>query len=375
MYQLFIRLFEFSSVKAGWSRALEGMRGLAAIAVFFVHYRDQITDWLPEDSITRMVAEVLGFLGHTGVDFFFLLSGYLLYGIAINPHFLALPYFKRRFIRIYPTYMVVFPLYLLLYYLVPTDKVVPTEMGPYLTFFLANMTLAPPFIYADDLFITVAWSLRLEVMFYVLLPLTVFLFRLRERGRAQRLLIFVGVWFAILFFMPEQLRASMFVFGMVLWEYQKGGELAVSTRGLNGLALLLLAVTYGLMVGVRLEGIPWEPWREVAHYCLFVSAFTLAAAAMRGEGWLADFFSWRPLCWVGNFSYSFFLTHGLTIKAFFVVLAWFFPHAQPVASSWYWLLLPPVFLLCCLVSALLFLLVERPLSLDGRGIALLWGRS
>jgi exopolysaccharide production protein ExoZ len=66
--------------------------------------------------------------------------------------------------------------------------------------------------------------------------------------------------------------------------------------------------------------------------------------------------------WLGNMSYSYYLLHGLALKACFIVLA----KALPVShyGSWlFWALLPLMFGLTLIPTALLFLAVERPLSL------------
>lgn len=82
-------------------------------------------------------------------------------------------------------------------------------------------------------------------------------------------------------------------------------------------------------------------------------------------GWLLRAFSWTPLRWLGNMSYSYFLLHGLALKGAFLALT----TVLPVAShgAWFfWGLLPVMFSLTLIPAAVLFIAVERPFSLSSR---------
>ena len=63
-------------------------------------------------------------------------------------------------------------------------------------------------------------------------------------------------------------------------------------------------------------------------------------------------------------SYSYYLLHGLALKAGFLFLSKILSPA--LHDSWiFWVLLPPMFALTLIPTAALFLLVERPFSLKG----------
>jgi peptidoglycan/LPS O-acetylase OafA/YrhL len=70
--------------------------------------------------------------------------------------------------------------------------------------------------------------------------------------------------------------------------------------------------------------------------------------------------SWAPLRWLGNMSYSYYLIHGLTLKFVFLVVGIIVPKDFDMAAS----MLLPAFAVTLVPSALLFLLVERPVSLQ-----------
>jgi peptidoglycan/LPS O-acetylase OafA/YrhL len=65
-------------------RPMEGLRGLAVILVFFVHYHALSAPWIPSSSLTATIAYILHEIGYTGVDLFFVLSGFLITGLLLD---------------------------------------------------------------------------------------------------------------------------------------------------------------------------------------------------------------------------------------------------------------------------------------------------
>lgn len=111
------RTFEISHTAYKAIRPMEGIRGFAVFLVFLVflvHYMTLIQPWLLENSMTFQVALYTHSIGNIGVDLFFVLSGYLIYGMLIQKHRPFKNYLLRRVQRIYPTFSVVFVIYLVL---------------------------------------------------------------------------------------------------------------------------------------------------------------------------------------------------------------------------------------------------------------------
>ena len=63
-------------------QAMEGLRGIAVFLVFLVHYSSLISPWLKYDTIH--IASFIHSAGQIGVDLFFVLSGFLIYGTIIK---------------------------------------------------------------------------------------------------------------------------------------------------------------------------------------------------------------------------------------------------------------------------------------------------
>src|SRR5712664_3857285 len=76
--------------------SMEGMRGLAVLLVFFVHFHALFGSYVESQSWVYSVSRFLGVAGDTGVDLFFVLSGYLSYGMLTRRPVGYLKFMRRR---------------------------------------------------------------------------------------------------------------------------------------------------------------------------------------------------------------------------------------------------------------------------------------
>jgi peptidoglycan/LPS O-acetylase OafA/YrhL len=72
--------------------------------------------------------------------------------------------------------------------------------------------------------------------------------------------------------------------------------------------------------------------------------------------------TWAPARALGNISYSYYLIHGLTLKAAFMIVGAVYP--PHVATPLFWVLLLPMFAATIVPAFCLFTLVERPFSIE-----------
>lgn len=359
--------FELQGNYKGWIHSIEGFRGLAAFLVYLVHYATLIRPWVPEKSPTYYVSETLFSIGNVGVDIFFAISGFLIYAMLIRRDRPFLPYARRRIARIYPVFLAVMLIYTALSFVVPSESKIPADAGEAVRYLIANYLLLPG-IFDIEPMITVAWSLSYEMFFYLVIPVIITLLGLRKIPGRLRILIWSLFWVVGYFAMPGHFRASMFIVGILVFETS---QLISRERGAAFITFCALAAFTGVLafkVSIYFDVVTFTNAGRVSKVMLFGACYLLCIAVFCKEGWLSRWFSGRYLRYFGNMSYSFYLIHGLTLKFIFLVMGVLLPAETYASSLWFWVLFLPAFLASCVVSAVLFLLVERPFSLDGVGV-------
>lgn len=351
--------FELSRGGGGHNvRPMEGLRGFAVFLVFLVHYVTLVRPWISGESALLVFTSVLHTIGNTGVDLFFVLSGYLIYGSLISRPQQFVRFISRRVERIYPAFVIVFVTYVALSFAFPTENKIPASVSEGMIYLLQNLLLLPG-LFPIEPMITVAWSLSYEMFYYLVIPVFITLFRMRDRSTVLRVSFFsiaaavTAIYCAVC---GGPVRLIMFVSGILLHEAVNSCRIP-TPNSFTG----LLALAFGLLA--TLLPMAGSSGSTLKVSILFVSFFVLCLACFRDPyAWLPRAFSWTPLRWLGNMSYSYYLLHGLALKAGFLALAVVLPVADH--GSWlFWALLPTMFALTLFPTAVLFLAVERPYSL------------
>lgn len=138
--------------------------------------------------------------GNFGVELFFVLSGFIL-GLPFARYYLLngsiisiKSYFLRRLSRLEPPYIIV--MFSLLIGSIFISKNLSITDGT--QSFLASIGYMHNFIYAEPSLInTVAWSLEIEIQFYILAPLLSLFFSIKNNITRRTLLIFTTLFFSV----------------------------------------------------------------------------------------------------------------------------------------------------------------------------------
>lgn len=326
--------------KSAYYVALDGLRALAVIMVFFQHYGGGH-------------AFIFGW-GWTGVDIFFVLSGFLITGILYDSQAKRRRYrdfYIRRTLRIFPLYYFVWAVVLLLAPLAHWQWNIrwalwPAYLGNYARFFFLHqpgdpyrfdkLTFGAPisscFGYPFHLYIGHFWSLCVEEQFYLIWPFIVYQVRRRQT--------LIKICMAVIILSPIvrgalSVALSPKLLGMELF-YRSlptrldalliGGLVALLLRGQEEVALRrlrrpLLAVSSALFVALYLVStkVFALPLEGSASNLIGVFGFTLIdvfAAALILEcihtgSLLGTLLSWKPLRALGIVSYGFYVYHDL----------------------------------------------------------------
>ncbi|MCK5943639.1 MAG: acyltransferase, partial [Planctomycetes bacterium] len=183
--------------------ALDGVRGLAILCVLVMHGL-YIGPLFGLDVMAHPYARV-AFLGWSGVDVFFVLSGFLITRILVRskggPRYFR-NFYMRRSLRIFPLYYLVI---VLLLYVLPRP---PASGADQLAHLLYYQNWRYAFAHGEliDPARHVTWSLAIEEQFYILWPPFVVLVLIRARLSVAALGVLAGLlslasalWMAALF--------------------------------------------------------------------------------------------------------------------------------------------------------------------------------
>jgi peptidoglycan/LPS O-acetylase OafA/YrhL len=353
--------------------ALDGLRGIAILAVFFRHYAGGL-----EKTASSSSLHVLGMLfnfGWSGVDLFFVLSGFLITGILYDTQG-APGYYKnfyaRRVLRIFPPYYLLAAIYLLLTPVLAAHwKWGHLSFLVYLGYPVALMWPAlnevSPLVH-----ITHLWSLCAEEQFYLIWPWTTA--KLRTSAAIIRACLAVAL-FAML------LRTAIWVTGWpdITWTHDflpcrmdalaVGAAIAIAFRGplknrllRSALPVFLLSASGVILICcLRRTTDHGDPLIATVGFTMIAVCYgALLVLALR-QGSLPQRFLSLPILRIfGRFSYAMYLfDFPLTVflsprRDFFIATT----HSFALGSA--------VFLIFCLllnlaVAAVSFYLLESPI--------------
>lgn len=206
-------------------KELDGLRACAILGVVAWHY-------LGTGDGPNSTAWHVFIFGRTGVDLFFVLSGYLITRILLNsrtsPNYFR-SFYRRRALRILPLYAVAVLIYLVGRNLKGSAPVLFEGALPWWSYVLGvqNFWMASVQDYGA-LWLAGTWSLAIEEQFYLLFPLVVYLTPPRLLGRLlvglllicpiARIVSFAGYDNHLAYYVLMPLRADILAVGaLIAW--------------------------------------------------------------------------------------------------------------------------------------------------------------
>ncbi|NES15525.1 MULTISPECIES: acyltransferase [Micromonospora] len=290
--------------------SLTGLRWIAALLVFGFHVGTMRI--IAEPDVKAVVDRTFA-LGLSGVEFFFVLSGFVLVW-SYRDGEPRRTFLRRRLAKIYPNHLVTFVVALAVAFWF-ADPVPPWAA-------LGNLFLVQAWIPLDGYFYSVnnvSWSLSCELAFYLCLP---FVLPSLRRARAGLLwaavvaapLLILALWPGQLL-VPEENRwwfAQIFpvVRSLEFWMGAAAAELMRRGRWRGptlSVASLFFVVTWAVAVlWIRAEF--WAALLGVA-YLLVIAAAADADVRGRWTPWRS-----RPMVWLGEVSFAFYLVHVLVMR-------------------------------------------------------------
>ncbi|MGC5053984.1 acyltransferase family protein [Micromonospora sp. DT48] len=334
--------------------SLTGLRWVAAMLVFGFHAG---TMRIMADPGPQAVMGKVFTLGLSGVQFFFILSGFVLVWSA-RPGASRRRFWRRRFAKIYPNHLVLWVLAMLamLWFADPINPVAALEN----LFLVQAWDPRPGHFYSIN---NVSWSLSCEMFFYLCLPLVLPAVR---RARPWMLwAVVIAVPLLILALWPGQVlvpepdrwwftQVFPLVRSLEFWMGVAAAELMLRGRW-RGPRLPVASLIFVVTWVAAAQWIRAELWAALlsAAYVLVITA--AADADVRGR--------WSPLrsramVWLGEVSFAFYLVHVFVIMTILRLTGdW-----GTGLSGWWGPLAVIGFLLLTLgLAALLHRYVEQPM--------------
>jgi peptidoglycan/LPS O-acetylase OafA/YrhL len=314
---------------------IDGLRALAVLSVLFYHLDFSLFSG-----------------GFSGVDVFFVISGYLITSIIAKEldtgQFSFSAFYERRIRRILPAYFFLLISTTLASFLIYTPETM-VQYGRamrYTLVFISNLLFAREVNYFDTSFnnspLLHTWTLSVEEQFYLIWPVILVLsWKYLSRRKFSPLLIFLLISSFIaseilLFTLP---KLSFYMLYSRAWEFGAGALLALSIfpRIHSKKSLELFSFLGFILLCVSFMGLD-----DTTRFPGFYATFSVAGTALiifTGQGhhtsYVHRFLSCKPFVSIGLISYSLYLWHWpiitytkyylsrnlLLYESFFIILA------------------------------------------------------
>lgn len=318
--------------KVGFFNSLQVFRGIAALMVVFHHQWPSFTYFF---GLNNNTLSFIAGLGKHGVDFFFVLSGFIITYSCYNK--VASfdnnkSYLLNRILRIYIPFLPISIAMLLLYTLLPNMSESNRDIS-----WLTSLTLIPDGPPA----LSVAWTLVHEMMFYLLFLIWFY----TRRGWY----LFTALWAGVIVYLNwlhadtawESIPVLKYFASTYNLEFIMGFYLAVLAKNtkLAGQRVFLVAAAILGMTAVLLK---WYEWQIPINLVFSISFFFLILGSIHTA--LDKIKSSSLLMIVGNASYSIYLVHNPEIS----ILVRLFPKYSGELYTGF--VFVAVFIICCLTG-------------------------
>jgi peptidoglycan/LPS O-acetylase OafA/YrhL len=299
--------------------ALDGLRGIAVLLVIVDHMCASIS---LEFGVYGKFMSAAHF-GWSGVDLFFVLSGFLITGILYDakpgPHYFK-NFYARRALRIFPLYYVALIGFLIAYPLLQQMHLEGRENPAWMFVYLTNFVMAwngdGSFGMFDHF-----WSLAVEEHFYFVWPAVVFFFRRRTvMGIAVAAMVIAFTCRVAALGWPEHYLATYVATPMRMDSLAAGAFIALAARAPGGIKALvkpafvigtLALVAFAALALIRHTKNQLDPGMSTFGYSLLWAFYgSVLVLALK----------WRPLTsvmsngvlrWFGKYSYGMYVWHPI----------------------------------------------------------------
>ena len=310
---------------------LDGLRGIAIGLVLLHHFVRQLhppmREWL--SAVVLPVAE----LGWSGVDLFFVLSGFLIGGILVeareSPNYYRTFYIRRAF-RILPLYLVLVFIGILLNEIAAHSSGAMSGLSLHLVPWPYYFTFTQNFYFAThtDLFnyLQITWSLAVEEQFYLTLPVLVRKINVDKLlGVSIGMVAFFGLLRSVLYWQGHITAMQSYMLPFCRFDSLFIGVACALLMRKQSVSQWLEKHPWPLIAVTTLSG---GVFLFMDHYLwsknvfLHTAGFTIIGIfytcvvmwiLLLPQSVLSHGLRYQPLMWLGVVSYCVYLIHGLML--------------------------------------------------------------
>lgn len=272
--------------------SLDGLRAVSIICVLVSHISLSLT--------TSPTTILVNYLGRTGVNTFFAISGFLITGILLKKELNLKDFYTRRIFRIFPAF------YTFLIIMFVAGLSIP------LSDFLFASAYTLNYFLSGNWYLAHTWSLAVEEQFYLIFPLTMWVVGKQKAVWLPILAIFlcplIRLWYVdqhVEFSAFEAVADSIAV-GCLLAYFRERLHQTKYLEFLNSKITFLLPFT---IISISfLLGFPKYYDKRV--YVLFLIPLQNSLIAILIDWCVTKEFrilNWKPVMFIGSLSYSLYL--------------------------------------------------------------------
>jgi peptidoglycan/LPS O-acetylase OafA/YrhL len=331
----------------------DGLRGLAAFWVVLFHMSEGNHIPSIRSALHPLANKIVFDYGDLGVAIFFVLSGFVMALTAQNVRFdfgNASKFIVRRLLRVTPPYY--FAIFMALFFIFVKSHSLHLEYIPPKISAVFQHLLFLQDYFKTPQFNMVFWTLCIELQFYILFALLVWLSDYIHKKcniDSARTIVFCFTCVIALLWPLGIIKTVIWQGGFIGFWYLFSAGVIVCWAWLNKGFFLKFAVFYTIII-LAIGSVQSSNFTIVGACTAFL--LLIAGLINKMDSWL----SWAWLQWLGLISYSLYLLHNPITGASFKVLHKLLPNGFAAEITAFFIATSA----CLVIAYLSFLLIERP---------------
>lgn len=353
--------------KGNFIPEIDGLRFIAIASVLLYHLNgfllEKDTNNYDVDYNFDFIHDLLS-VGHLGVPLFFVISGFILARPFAQMHLSSgnkinlKSYFLRRLTRLEPPYILIMTI--LLFAAIYVAKTISLQDG--LISYLSSITYTHNFVYGRGilpLLNAVAWSLEIEIQFYILMPILAKLFLITKKQKRRITIICLALLFLVLDVFETLPFISIinylhyFLIGLLLADFYICNKGSIKINKLSSaISVLLFAAIWGLElsdVSSSMLKIVLEMLQVFSIFAFYYLVIIHGSVRLLANPIITN---------IGGMCYTIYLLHYPIISLFGNPLMKISFSSNSLINTIAYATI--IILVVMLISAIFFLMIERP---------------